>query len=404
MREHLTDRFAKTVPTTPGKIARYFDSDPKSPRGFLLRVTPAAARVWALRYRTKDGREREITIGDVADRPIGQARERARELRREVEDGGDPLQRFQDKRAEPTVVELIARFEKEALVSRAPRTQAEYKAMFRDWILPAIGKLKVAAVDQEHIEKLHRRITAAGKPRRANSIKSLCSALFSQAIVWKLRRDNPAAHVKGNRERLHERFLSGDELDRLMRVVEQYHDKRPDSTDAISLAVLTGARRGEILGMRWADLDLDLGVWQKPAELVKQRRTHRLTLSPEAVAVLRRRQGERDRREKDRVVRLRPTHDDHVFRGGGDKTHCNRLEGDWREIRAAAGLQDVRFHDLRHSVASWLIAAGMSLPVVGSVLGHAKAATTQRYAHMADEPQRRAIDIVGRLVSGRRTK
>jgi integrase len=122
-----------------------------------------------------------------------------------------------------------------------------------------------------------------------------------------------------------------------------------------------------------------------------------LTLSPEAVEVLKRRQAERDG-QADRIVQLKRDH--HVFHGGGDKTHCNRFEGDWREIRAAAGLQDCRFHDLRHSVASFLIAAGMSLPVVGSVLGHSKPQTTQRYAHLSDAAQRKAVDVVGKIVGG----
>jgi integrase len=185
-----------------------------------------------------------------------------------------------------------------------------------------------------------------------------------------------------------------------MAVLERWRDRRPDSVDAIMLAALTGARRGEILSMRWSpDLDLDNALWVKPHQLTKQRRLHRLTLSPEAVSVLRRRQEERD--APSRIVRLR--RDDHVFRGAGSKTHRNQLEKHWYEFRAEAGLTDVRFHDLRHSVASFLIAAGMSLPVVGSVLGHSRPATTARYAHLSDAAQRQAVETIGKLVGGRST-
>ena len=124
MREKLTDKFARRVEPTPGKVARYFDASPSAPRGFLLRVT-AGARVWALRYRVKDsGREREITIGDVENRRLVGAYKRARELRREIEDGGDPLGDREERRAAPTVAELVERFIKESLPSRAPRTRA----------------------------------------------------------------------------------------------------------------------------------------------------------------------------------------------------------------------------------------------------------------------------------------
>jgi integrase len=337
MRVKLTDRFAASAPA-----GLFWDTDPRSPAGFGLRVTTALSRSWFLNYRRRsDGVERRPTIGSASAWPIARARERAAELRRVVDAGGDPLAEAEARRDAPTVGDLWARFEKEALPARAERTAAEYKAMARDWILPALAKSKVASIERDDIEKLHRKITVEGKARRANAVKSLCSTLFVQAVIWKMRDDNPTQHIKGNREDVRERFLSGEELDRLLAVLEDYREKRPDSVDAITLAALTGSRRGEILGMRWRDLDLPNALWVKPPELVKKMRgrSHRLTLSPEAVAVLSRRQAERDAQASERVVRLRRNdRDDFVFTGGGSKTHTNRFEGDWREIRAAAGL------------------------------------------------------------------
>src|SRR5271166_4638916 len=227
MREKLTDRFAASVVPTPGRIERYFDQDKRSPRGLLLRVTPAGARAWAIRYRLQDsGREREITIGDVKSWRLSEARRRGHELRRDIDAGGDPLGQREDKRRSPSVAELVERFKAEALGSRAPRTQAEYQAMLRDWVLPGIGNKKVEAVDREDIEKLHRRITEKGKPRRANSVKSLCSALFSQAIVWKMRDDNPVSHIKGNPEHGRERYLSPEEIERLVATLDRWRKEK----------------------------------------------------------------------------------------------------------------------------------------------------------------------------------
>jgi len=197
MREKLplTDKFARSA-----ESGVYFDHDHRSPRGFMLRVTPGDARSWCLNYRVKDtGRERRITIGDVAAWPIAEARKRAAELRREVDAGGDPLgdrEEKRQKRRAPTVAELWDRFIAEALPSRGVRTRDEYRAMARDWILPALGRLKVAAVSRENVEKLHWKITAAGRGRRANSVKSLVSIIFQQAITWIMRADNPAAHSR----------------------------------------------------------------------------------------------------------------------------------------------------------------------------------------------------------------
>jgi integrase len=404
MREHLTDRFAASI-SPSSRIERYFDTTNRTPRGFLLRVTPAGARVWAMRYRVADsGRERELTIGAVESWPVAEARKRGHELRREIDAGGDPLGDREEKRAAPSVAELAERFIAEALARRAPRTQAEYRAQLRDWILPALGRKKVDSVACEDIEKLHAQVTKgndklSGGQRRANSVKSLVSVLFNQAIVWKMRppHTNPAELVKNNDEHGRERYLGGEELARLVAVLDRWREKRPDSVDAISLATLTGARRGEILGMMWSQIEglgTDTVAWNKPASLTKDRKPHRTPLSEAAALVLHRRQAERA--EGPKIVRLRDN--DHVFRGAGSKTHCNTLERDWYQIRAAAGLEDVRFHDLRHTFASTLVGENLSLEIIGRLLGHAKSSTTQRYAHLADKPLRDAAELISRKV------
>src|SRR5215831_14454039 len=407
MREKLplTDKFARSA-----ESGVYFDHDHRSPRGFMLRVTPGDARSWCLNYRVKDtGRERRITIGDVAAWPIAEARKRAAELRREVDAGGDPLgdrEEKRQKRRAPTVAELWDRFIAEALPSRGVRTRDEYRAMARDWILPALGRLKVAAVSRENVEKLHWKITAAGRGRRANSVKSLVSIIFQQAITWNMRADNPAAHVKGNTEHRRERYLSPEEIERLMAEIERHRAMGGhwvDSTDKLELAVFTGARRGEILRMTWAQIEnLDgTATWVLPSQSTKEGkrtgRTKRLPLSEGAVAVLRRRRDERNAGGK--VVQLRA--DDHVFRAGNSKTGANELESDWYIIRAAAGVEDVRLHDLRHNFASVAVGEGLSLEVIGRLLGHSKTATTQRYAHFAFSQEPEATEKVASIVRRR---
>jgi integrase len=402
MREKLSDRFARSA--APGI---YFDPDRRSPRGFLLRVTPAGARAWCLNYRVRDGKERRLTIGDVAAWPIGEARRRAAELRRVVDEGGDPLGEREAARAEATVAELWARFQAEALPKRAPRTRDEYRAMWRDWIEPALGRRKVGAVDREDVEKLHRKITAEGKLRRANAVKSLCSVLFAKAITWKLCTDNPAKGIENNTEHSCERFLEAEEIARLLAEVARRRELGGhwlDSADQIELAVYTGARRGEIIGMRWSQI-VNLGgaaSWTLSSRVTKEGkttgRTKRLPLSEGAAAILRRRRDEHDASAA-KVVRLRA--DDHVFCDDA-KAASVQLESDWRIIRVAAGLEGVRFHDLRHSFASAAINQGLSLEIIGKLLGHSQAATTQRYAHLAEQTLRAATEKVGDVVRGRR--
>jgi integrase len=392
---NLTDAYAaKAEPSD--RI--YWDTHKDAPKGFGLRVT-AGSRAWVLNYRVKStGRERRLTVGDVSAWKIADARKRAAKLRRDIDEGGDPLGEAQDQRAAPTVDDLIERYIKDELPSRAPSTQREYRDLIRDYIKPALGPKKVTAIEQSDIKKLHRQITVDGKNRRANSVQQLVHVLFKNAIDWEMRGDNPATGVKPNLEVPRERYLTDDEMVRLNAAFDRWRATKPDAVDVLVLLLLTGSRRGEVLNMTWSqleNLDTDKAIWTKPALTTKQRRTHRVPLSDPAVAILRRRQADRD---QGRVVRLR---DDRVFRIPGDA--ASRLKYIWQAIRREVGIQDVRIHDLRHSYASFLVNSGLSLPVIGKLLGHASVKTTERYAHLYDDTLRAATSLVGRKIGGGKT-
>jgi hypothetical protein len=145
-----------------------------------------------------------------------EARKRAAELRRIVDAGGDPLGEREERRREPTVADLWERFDAEELPKRAERTRIEYETMARNYVLPALGRTKVSAVERDDIGKLHYKITTEGKSTRANRVKSFCSVLFAHALVWNMRADNPCQHVKGNTEHRRERYLNPEESARLM--------------------------------------------------------------------------------------------------------------------------------------------------------------------------------------------
>jgi integrase len=397
MREKLTDRFAAKAP--PGI---YFDADQRSPPGFLLRVTPAAARLdadprgrsWALNYRLVDtGRERRLTIGETASWPISVARERAAELRREIAIGGDPLGQREEKRAEATVIELVERYIAERLPVKATRTVREERGLIRQWIIPELGQKKLSAVERADAERLHRKITATGTQIRANRALSTLSAIFKAAVDWKLRSDNPCRGVKQHREHSRARYLDAAEITRLTAVLDEVRDQERDAVDCIEFLLLTGCRRGEALLSHWRDIDLQAGAWLKPASTVKTRREHRVPLAPQAVALLQQRLADR------RATPLRPG-DTLVFQltAGDQKAREGKLDRAWQRIRIKAGLEGVRLHDLRHTTASLLVGQGLSLPVIGAMLGHSRAQTTMRYSHLADQPLRDAAEIVGRLV------
>jgi integrase len=197
-----------------------------------------------------------------------------------------------------------------------------------------------------------------------------------------MRLDNPAQGLERNREEKRARYLSATELPRLLAAIHK-HEQRQGAR-AILLLLLTGARRAEVLTATWNQFDLDHGVWTKPAASTKQKALHHVPLSNPAIELLKQIQQESVLSEF-----LFPARD------GG---HRIDIKKDWAQVCRAAGITGLRLHDLRHSYASMLVSAGLSLPIVGALLGHSQASTTQRYAHLADDPLRQATAKVGQIV------
>jgi len=188
--------------------------------------------------------------------------------------------------------------------------------------------------------------------------------------------------VARNPEERRHRYLTNDELVRLWAALTTHSERT--SAEAIKLMLLTGARRGEVLGATWAMFDLDHGIWTKPAAHTKQRKEHRVPLSAQAADLLR----------TLHTVANSP----YVFPGNNGKPLTD-VKRTWGSVCKTAGLGGVRLHDLRHTYASVLASAGMSLPIIGALLGHTQPQTTARYAHLMDDPLRTATDHVGIVVS-----
>jgi integrase len=349
--------------------------------GFGVRVTAAGAKSFVLNYRTKAGRERRYTIGSLGDWTISAARQKAKELRRVIDEGGDPLAELQDQREAPTVAALATRAMKEHFSRKAPDYAADVQRMITKYILPSLQHLKVADVSFGDTSKLHHKVTEAAGQYRANRTLAALSKMMSLSVKWCMRSDNPCAHVEKNREEKRERFLTADELSRLMKVLVEFED-RP-AANAVMLLLLTGARRGEVLGARWEQFDLVTGVWTKPASSTKQRKLHRVPLSPQVLELLR------------TMERGRAGHQLFPGRGGGKSD----LQRRWDEIRRRAGLENFHLHDLRHSYASILASRGLSLSIIGGLLGHSDVKTTSRYAHLLDDTLRAATATAGAVIA-----
>ena len=171
------------------------------------------------------------------------------------------------RRAAPTVADLCARFERDYLPRKRPSTQRVYRQQIHTDILPALGRTKVAAVSHGDVDGFHHRLSARA-PRHANHTTAVLSRMFSLAIRWGWRTDNPVKGVERNQENKRHRYLTGAEISRLSDALAKLEDKA--AANAVRLLLLTGARRGELLAAKWADVDLEAGVWTKPASTTKQ--------------------------------------------------------------------------------------------------------------------------------------
>ena len=414
MPDKLSEAVArKALPPAHGQ-AMIWDTEVK---GLALRITRAGSKAFVLDYRA-EGRQRRITIGGHPDWTVAAARETAKAMKREVDRGTDPMGERRAQRDASTVRDLWERYEREHLPQKAARSQVDERIMWEKIILPRFAKMKVAAITHDEMDAFHRDITTIrGTPVRANRTIEVLRRAFNLAIRWKWREDNPASGVRRNPEEKRNRYLNKTEIAALAKALNEHSELI--SANAIKLLMLTGARRGEVLGATWEMFDLENGVWTKPSAHTKQRRLHRVPLSGPAIQLLNEMKVAAQRRAEADGVPLNPF----VFPGPTGKPLTD-IKRTWGSVCRKAGLAvevkkknragkvvkgkdgnpvmvwkpTVRVHDIRHSFASILVSAGASLPLIGQMLGHTQVQTTQRYAHLFDDPMRKAAETVGAYV------
>lgn len=351
-------------------------------KGFGLRVYPSGRKIFVLQYRS-GGRTRRLKVGPYGALTVEEARDLARQNRGDVAKGADPSAERSKQRRTPTVAELCEKFLTDhAAVRCKPTTQREYKQCCKNHIIPRLGPMRVTDVLRADIANLHQSLSAT--PYQANRVLAALSKMFNLAELWGYREEgkNPTRHIPKYKEAKRERFLSADEIARLWATLDARVVEGTETVfvaSAFKLLLLTGCRLSEIRLLKWAYL-------QDDTMLLPDSKTgpRRIPLSPACRS----------------VINTIPKSPDNPYVVCGDVpgNPNTDLQKPWRRIRTAAGLPDVRIHDLRHTYASWSIAAGHSLFMTGRMLGHTQAETTNRYAHLADSTQRKAVETVDDLI------
>ena len=356
--------------------------------GFGVRVYSTGGKVYVAQARGP-GEPKRVTVGRHGVLGAEQARQRAALIIARVKAGEEPVPEPMAARLSggPTVGELARRYLEEHVAVRCkPRTVASTRTVVNRHIVPALGKLPLLAVERAQVAELHQRL--CGTPSIANMVVRTLSLMYRLAEGWGLVPEgcNPCRSVVKYPVRKRERFLTDKEFNRLGQVLDEVEPQGGASASAVAairLLMLTGCRKNEILTLRWKDVALDENELRLPDAKTGARV---VPLSPSAVKLL--------------AGLPRVEGNPWVIPGRKPGAHMSNMDQAWQVIRARAGLEDVRIHDLRHSFASRALALGESLPMIGKLLGHSQVETTARYAHLArDSVQEAAERIAGSIAA-----
>lgn len=411
MAEDERVRITKTVVNAVKKPAkgelRIWDKEIK---GLCLRVYASGRKVYALKYRI-GGTQRWYTLGEHGS-PLTpeKARDDAMDILYGATKGRDAQMQKLDRRKDLTVTQLIDLYLEEGPKSRPDKRASSWAAdrgCLRNHVQPLLGSKIARSVLKADIGRMLTSVRA-GKTAKdvktkkrgraivrggegiSGRVKASASAMFSWARDAGLVDVNPVMGVRLPQRPGKERFLSAAETGNLLETLTRMEDSaRLDKAhgDCIRLLLMTGARKGEIVGLRWTEVD-----WARQRLVLPPERTKAggktgdriIFLPPPAVAILEARKSSKS----------------YVFPAGRGDGASTGLQKSWESVRAAAGIPDVRLHDLRHTFASFALASGEGLAMIGKALGHSSVRVTERYAHLSHNPVQALADRVGALISG----
>ena len=333
-----------------------------------------------------------------------QAREAAKDKAALVRQGIDPVKEMQEEKEAMRMDAALAQFMADHVAKLKPETRKQYTALHDKHFLSKLGRLRVKDISHSDIAKLHRELKET--PYLANR----CLAVLSKFFSWcelndhRDRNSNPANGVTKYKEYKRQEFMGATELailgDTLSRMEATWYERQetkekrtsefvdtitPPAAAAIRLLMLTGARLSEVLSLEWSRVNLEQGTATLPASKTGFKV---LQLPAPALAVL----------------KNLPKISAWVFPADSASGHMVNLKDAWGDVLKQSGLSGWRLHDLRHAFASMMVNSGASLPIVGKILGHTQASTTQRYAHLEQNPARKAAEDAAAKIAAAMSK
>ena len=375
-RIHFTQKTIQALKPPSEKRASYKDTQVRE-LGLLVRATGHKSYFW---FRKIRGKPTWKTIGTTEDTTVERAREQARawsSAAAEWKRGGfkEDLNPFEAPRGEPTFSELVDAYLDRHLKAHAHHPDRAVKNVrwavdlyISDWKNRKLGEIR-----RSDVQQLHRRLGEERGHPTANRVATLIRTLFNFAIgqdLWA--GQNPVVRLKMFHEEKRERFVQRDEMPKLFAALTT--EENPDVVDYVKIALWTGARKSDILSMRWQDVSLPDNRWTIPHP--KNRQQYTVALVPEVVELLSK----------------RPRVKDWIFPGCGRSGHVMDFKKRWAALLKRAGIKNLRQHDLRRTLGSWQAASGASLQIIGKSLGHTSIQATAIYARMNLDTVRKSVE------------
>ncbi len=367
--QNLTDTRVKTIKPRVG-LLRVWDSHVP---GFHLQVTRGGTKSFRIQFQRPDGRKVSVTIGSASAWTVDAARDKARELRRLHEEGRDARATVLAERQCSDLAQLAEVWR----VDYAPRlkesTRKSYESILRTTILPGLGNRLVKDLTYEDVKALYRKVSRA-TPIQANRAVAVLSKLFAVAEKEGLRPDrtNPCHKLERARERPRDRVFSAEDLETLelgLQALAKGNKLEAGHADLVRFLALSGLRRGEALGLRWKDVNLDQGWMAFEDHKTDWEGTKRLPLNGHLRVVLARRAAEK----------ISPF----VFPGRTLDKAFNGFGKVWLRIQAFAGLEGLTPHDFRHTFQTACMELGYPAAIADSLLGHSLGRIRDTYTNLS---------------------
>jgi integrase len=376
----FTEARIRDIPT-PEK-GKAFYSDTKT-RGLKMCAYAGGTKSFLLNRRVM-GRPERVFIGKWPGVKVEQARQTVDRMNGQIAEGKNPAEERRQHRLEGSFASLWERYlELHARKYKRPRSVAEDEANYRRY-LSGWATRRLSSITRHDVAQLHTHLGKEHGIYAANRTLALLSTMFNLATQWGWQGPNPCKGIKKFSEESRERFLTEAEMPKLLKALE---GESPDFQHFLLLDLFSGARRANILAMRWEEIDFAAAVWRIPRTKAKGKKAMTVPLVPPALKILQ--------------LRHQAAVSEWVFPSPENPAkHVYEFRKPWDRLRERAGIKDLRLHDVRRSLGSWMTKVGTALPIVKAALGHADIQTTQIYTHGEEATVRKAMEITAERMLG----